>query len=238
MGARSRSARLGRIPVGDPAAERSHASVSRAWSARSRSRSPRRHRRPRTAKRTDTKLPPACERRSSAGRLAAAPTNARQRQRKRRSRPRQHQRSPTHNQLAAARSSPARAYRHDRTCLQSAIHRPTRTTAPPSQPRPPEQPPRPGSSGPPPTVAAPSGGDYALGTRDGPDERSAPDQAPAVQRAESPPKHQVINGMISKATIFATLIIGLIAGPAVSLYGSPTVSPVTAAAWASEPLPP
>ena len=38
--------------------------------------------------------------------------------------------------------------------------------------------------------------------------------------------------------MFATLIIGLIAGPAVSLYGSPTVSPVTDAAWASEPLPP
>ena len=38
--------------------------------------------------------------------------------------------------------------------------------------------------------------------------------------------------------MFITLIIGLIAGPAVSLYGSPTVSPVTAAAWAAEPLPP
>src|SRR6202030_3839027 len=37
---------------------------------------------------------------------------------------------------------------------------------------------------------------------------------------------------------FTTLIIGLIAGPAVSLYGSPTVSPVTAAACAKEPLPP
>src|SRR5882757_5486875 len=34
------------------------------------------------------------------------------------------------------------------------------------------------------------------------------------------------------------LIIGFTAGPAVSLYGSPTVSPVTAALWASEPLPP
>jgi hypothetical protein len=34
------------------------------------------------------------------------------------------------------------------------------------------------------------------------------------------------------------LISGLIAGPAVSLYGSPTVSPVTAALCASEPLPP
>ena len=38
--------------------------------------------------------------------------------------------------------------------------------------------------------------------------------------------------------MFATLIIGLMAGPAVSLNGSPTVSPVTDAAWASEPLPP
>ena len=38
--------------------------------------------------------------------------------------------------------------------------------------------------------------------------------------------------------MFATLIMGLIAGPAVSLYGSPTVSPVTAAAWASDPFPP
>src|SRR5579862_9135904 len=46
------------------------------------------------------------------------------------------------------------------------------------------------------------------------------------------------SGMIRIATMFVILIIGLIAGPAVSLYGSPTVSPVTAAAWASEPLPP
>ncbi len=35
--------------------------------------------------------------------------------------------------------------------------------------------------------------------------------------------------MIRIATMFVILIIGLIAGPAVSLYGSPTVSPVTAA---------
>lgn len=34
---------------------------------------------------------------------------------------------------------------------------------------------------------------------------------------------------MSSATMFTILIIGLIAGPAVSLYGSPTVSPVTAA---------
>src|SRR5881227_77639 len=44
--------------------------------------------------------------------------------------------------------------------------------------------------------------------------------------------------MIRIATMFTTLIIGLIAGPAVSLYGSPTVSPVTEAAWANDPLPP
>lgn len=36
-------------------------------------------------------------------------------------------------------------------------------------------------------------------------------------------------GTRSKATMLATLIMGLMAGPAVSLYGSPTVSPVTAA---------
>src|SRR5207247_3813994 len=35
-----------------------------------------------------------------------------------------------------------------------------------------------------------------------------------------------------------TLIIGLMAGPAVSLLGSPTVSPVTEALCASEPFPP
>ena len=42
----------------------------------------------------------------------------------------------------------------------------------------------------------------------------------------------------SSATMLVILIIGFTAGPAVSLYGSPTVSPVTAALWASEPLPP
>jgi hypothetical protein len=46
------------------------------------------------------------------------------------------------------------------------------------------------------------------------------------------------SGTSSSATILMILISGLIAGPAVSLYGSPTVSPVTAALWASEPLPP
>lgn len=37
------------------------------------------------------------------------------------------------------------------------------------------------------------------------------------------------NDTNNNATTFITLIIGLMAGPAVSLYGSPTVSPVTAA---------
>ena len=45
-------------------------------------------------------------------------------------------------------------------------------------------------------------------------------------------------GSISSDTRFITLISGLRAGPAVSLNGSPTVSPMTAALWASEPLPP
>ena len=45
-------------------------------------------------------------------------------------------------------------------------------------------------------------------------------------------------GRMSSDTRFMTLIIGFSAGPAVSLKGSPTVSPMTAALWASEPLPP
>src|SRR5581483_4795628 len=43
---------------------------------------------------------------------------------------------------------------------------------------------------------------------------------------------------IRTATRLITLIIGLIAGPAVSLYGSPTVSPVTAAWCAGLFFPP
>ena len=46
------------------------------------------------------------------------------------------------------------------------------------------------------------------------------------------------SGAISSATRFITLISGLSAGPAVSLKGSPTVSPITAALWLSLPLPP
>ena len=46
------------------------------------------------------------------------------------------------------------------------------------------------------------------------------------------------SGAISSATRFMTLISGLSAGPAVSLNGSPTVSPMTAALCVSLPLPP
>src|SRR5438477_6632365 len=46
------------------------------------------------------------------------------------------------------------------------------------------------------------------------------------------------SGTIISATMLMILISGLTAGPAVSLYGSPTVSPVTAALCASDPLPP
>jgi len=45
-------------------------------------------------------------------------------------------------------------------------------------------------------------------------------------------------GRINSATRFITLMSGLMAGPAVSLNGSPTVSPMTTALWISDPLPP
>src|SRR3989338_3209911 len=61
---------------------------------------------------------------------------------------------------------------------------------------------------------------------------------PTFSRVFNFSNHYTKNATITSATMFKILIIGLIAGPAVSLYGSPTVSPVTAALWASEPLPP
>jgi hypothetical protein len=65
--------------------------------------------------------------------------------------------------------------------------------------------------------------------------RGHPKLAAASQGAHrscqrSPVASQVMSGMIRMATMLATLIIGLMAGPAVSLNGSPTVSPVTEAA--------
>src|SRR6202040_940408 len=53
-----------------------------------------------------------------------------------------------------------------------------------------------------------------------------------------PPYRLPSSGTIISATILMILISGFTAGPAVSLYGSPTVSPVTAALCASDPLPP
>src|SRR5258708_38020055 len=45
-------------------------------------------------------------------------------------------------------------------------------------------------------------------------------------------------GMIRMATMFSTLIIGLMAGAAAFLWRSPTVSPVTPSCCAGDPLPP
>ena len=44
----------------------------------------------------------------------------------------------------------------------------------------------------------------------------------------------ITSGATSRETRLTTLIIGLRAGPAVSLSGSPTVSPITLALWRSE----
>ena len=56
--------------------------------------------------------------------------------------------------------------------------------------------------------------------------------------ASSPTDSDTTAGAISSDTRFITLISGLIAGPAVSLNGSPTVSPMIVASCAGEPLPP
>ena len=64
--------------------------------------------------------------------------------------------------------------------------------------------------------------------------------APAMTQrtASSSTSSEMIAGSMSSETRFITLISGLSAGPAVSLNGSPTVSPMTAALCGSEPLPP
>mgnify|MGYP000985458963 CR=1 FL=1 len=56
--------------------------------------------------------------------------------------------------------------------------------------------------------------------------------------APSPVEITTIAGAMSSATRFMTLMSGLIAGPAVSLNGSPTVSPITTASCAGEFFPP
>jgi len=68
--------------------------------------------------------------------------------------------------------------------------------------------------------------------------RRQPDGASEVSRNRQTPAWAASAASSSSATMLVILIIGFTAGPAVSLYGSPTVSPVTAALWASEPLPP
>jgi hypothetical protein len=50
--------------------------------------------------------------------------------------------------------------------------------------------------------------------------------------------YRINRGANTTATIVMSLMRMLIAGPAVSLKGSPTVSPVTPAMWAPEPFPP
>src|SRR5262249_17742638 len=62
--------------------------------------------------------------------------------------------------------------------------------------------------------------------------------AAIVQRAGLLSRRGTTAGGIGSDPRFITLINGLSAGPAVSLNGSPTVSPITAALWASDPLPP
>src|SRR2546429_7888335 len=49
--------------------------------------------------------------------------------------------------------------------------------------------------------------------------------------ASGPTENCTIAGATSTDTRFITLMSGLMAGPAVSLNGSPTVSPITVAAW-------
>ena len=61
---------------------------------------------------------------------------------------------------------------------------------------------------------------------------------PAIAYRTSSLRRLMTAGRISRETRFITLMSGFNAGPAVSLNGSPTVSPMTAALWASEPLPP
>ena len=56
--------------------------------------------------------------------------------------------------------------------------------------------------------------------------------------ASTPIDRVTTAGAISSDTRFITLMSGLIAGPAVSLNGSPTVSPMTVASCAGEPFPP
>lgn len=57
-------------------------------------------------------------------------------------------------------------------------------------------------------------------------------------RRTAPGSGRMTTGAMRIATRFMTLMMGLSAGPAVSFSGSPTVSPMTPALWASLPFPP
>ena len=74
--------------------------------------------------------------------------------------------------------------------------------------------------------------------RPGPPSRITRETPAMARRAPVSCRSEITAGRMSSETRFITLIIGFSAGPAVSLNGSPTVSPMTAALWASEPLPP
>jgi hypothetical protein len=77
-----------------------------------------------------------------------------------------------------------------------------------------------------------------IARRDAYPQKKPPDERQAAFVAYFWLSTRYSKGTINNATILIILINGLIAGPAVSLYGSPTVSPVTAALCASDPLPP
>src|SRR4030067_1855564 len=55
---------------------------------------------------------------------------------------------------------------------------------------------------------------------------------------KSVPFYQIKSGAITRETMYISLINIFMAGPDVSLHGSPTVSPTTAALCASDFLPP
>ena len=77
-----------------------------------------------------------------------------------------------------------------------------------------------------------------LAPPDGPGDADDAEHADEVEPDRPCSDQSRIGTIASRATMFMTLISGFRAGPAVSLSGSPTVSPVTAALCASEPLPP
>src|SRR5205823_6926888 len=60
----------------------------------------------------------------------------------------------------------------------------------------------------------------------------------AAREHRTGPRDRMNNGAITSVIVLSSLISTWMLGPAVSLNGSPTVSPITAALWAGDPLPP